>query len=164
MAGRAYRPADRAPDVSIPYPAGMALWPDSYCPGVTTKPWSQSPIQRGWLCGYPRGLGVFRMFGMCLNPLSSGDGFVAVFSGCSASARARVSIPYPAGMALWPRLGSCFCSVQSKWSQSPIQRGWLCGDQGSGTPGGAQEGRLNPLSSGDGFVARHLISPGRFFS
>jgi len=148
----------------------MALWPvpPTAVPPATVPP-SQSPIQRGWLCGrrtpVPKRTGVRRSLNPlssgdgfvavtgkltgrewepCLNPLSSGDGFVArrqsgscrchgrrrlnplssgdgfvanVFHWRWKMSRAKVSIPYPAGMALWPSITlpvqtGCFC--QSK--------------------------------------------------
>jgi len=160
-------------NVSIPYPAGMALWPTA----PTPIPW--------WAA-------------LGLNPLSSGDGFVAVLrltrhpaEEVSQSPIQRgwlcggwryydarepilVSIPYPAGMALWHAARDT--AARDAESQSPIQRGWLCGTppatptppvtsvsipypagmalwRSSGSWRSACVGCLNPLSSGDGFVA-----------
>jgi len=142
--------------------------------------WSQSPIQRGWLCGgrarggaegwsrvsipYPAGMALWRSrsrrlsMGSCasLNPLSSGDGFVAILTVRTVFSHREVSLNplssgdgfvalLPSGGWPWPRS-----------SQSPIQRGWLCGLGGMRSQAGRSSRCLNPLSSGDGFVARHL--------
>jgi len=158
--------------VSIPYPAGMALWLVALVVTGGLVALSQSPIQRGWLCGShiqkPEEQAPIR-----LNPLSSGDGFVAYLA-ASVGHLIFVSIPYPAGMALW--LGIKNDAVKRGiWSQSPIQRGWLCGHSQRnlaqrkscvsipypagmalwlGVPYGTHSVcGLNPLSSGDGFVA-----------
>jgi len=142
--------ADQRRQVSIPYPAGMALWP-AYGNRDPEAPESQSPIQRGWLCGRAS-IPPCRPRTRRLNPLSSGDGFVAGFVLSGRDHKALVSIPYPAGMALWlPARTRCFPDVRHV-SQSPIQRGWLCG--GVFRMFGISESKsLNPLSSGDGFVA-----------
>jgi len=139
--------------VSIPYPAGMALWPFRGCFTTTQLlDESQSPIQRGWLCGGGGGNEMEKVKRQCLNPLSSGDGFVARTPWTYRERRIlresqspiqrgwpcgqpgewtelrmpKVSIPYPAGMALWHNgLGDRYEDLAM--SQSPIQRGWLCG-------------------------------------
>jgi len=116
----------RCPWVSIPYPAGMALW----LPPLGNSIRCYKPVS----IPYPAGMALWpvagvrvRCHGMGLNPLSSGDGFVASrLSLHFVLSFGSVSIPYPAGMALWPWLAA-LVKAGWKWSQSPIQRGWLCG-------------------------------------
>ena len=120
-------PVTKITEVSIPYPAGMALW--------LRGAWAQTS----------------KTF-LSLNPLSSGDGFVALDRAFIGDMRGTVSIPYPAGMALWlgysDHQAGCICvsipypAGMALWpatstatpkptalSQSPIQRGWLCGKE-----------------------------------
>ena len=88
--------------VSIPYPAGMALWPDD---GTIKELRDQVSIP------YPAGMALWlnvllgvtgRELETSLNPLSSGDGFVALqATHTQLEGEHTVSIPYPAGMALW---------------------------------------------------------------
>ena len=113
---------------------------------------SQSPIQRGWLCGVLAAAVVsFFLPGKSQSPIQRGwlCGLRAGTDACFGMA--NVSIPYPAGMALWPTAptpipwwaalglnplssGDGFVAVlrltrhpAEEVSQSPIQRGWLCG-------------------------------------
>ena len=114
------------PQVSIPYPAGMALW--QACSNLQSMELIRlNPLSSG--DGFVAFLTVRTVFltgYRSLNPLSSGDGFVACGLHAHRDAHDPVSIPYPAGMALWrvPTEGLYRPAVRS---QSPIQRGWLCG-------------------------------------
>ena len=169
--------------VSIPYPAGMALWLHKPRVHVPRPSRSLNPLSSGDGFVARPSRRQLALVPLGLNPLSSGDGFVAEPKTLPAE-EPQVSIPYPAGMALW-RPGRCgHVHRQPRVSQSPIQRGWLCGWKRRygrcknlvtvsipypagmalwlpGKAGRGQEGRgLNPLSSGDGFVARRPPIPG----
>ena len=91
-------------DVSIPYPAGMALWP------ALGGDESVQAREVAVSIPYPAGMALWQSTIVaslhqtysCLNPLSSGDGFVAGLARRRRRSSSSVSIPYPAGMALWP--------------------------------------------------------------
>jgi len=111
--------------VSIPYPAGMALWPTGWAG------WKARPT--GFSIPYPAGMALWRHLpwggvqgGFVSIPYPAG---MALWPGalwpCSWPRPRPVSIPYPAGMALWPP--HRHRARRRVVSQSPIQRGWLCG-------------------------------------
>ncbi len=113
---------------------------------------SQSPIQRGWLCGRPADQGTGHPCPDGLNPLSSGDGFVAPDLREPVEGDGKVSIPYPAGMALWHAPPGRDRDAAGTRVSIPYPAGMALWP---GCPARWRElsDCLNPLSSGDGFVA-----------
>ena len=135
-----------------PIQRGWLCGPADKTDDGVVQPWaSQSPIQRGWLCGSTSP--VFMCLGLAgvSIPYPAGMALWRVRADGNWRWCRWVSIPYPAGMALWPSPKRC--PRRSRRSQSPIQRGWLCGVQAAVAMCTASPVCLNPLSSGDGFVA-----------